>query len=225
MTGSNIHGGGAIPAVLPVDQQGVLSLSIWPVIPHPPFFFESWYNVVRTVTLSVVGFAALIVLLRVSGKRTLSKMNVFDFVFVVAVGSVFASMIISKDVTLIEGLAALATLVLIQIGLAELATRSPLAERIINGEPALLLSRGQFISRALKRERVTEEEIRAAIRAKGVTRVEDVDAVVLENDGTLTVAWTSKEPGASSLVDAKGPDGRTAAERAKRAGGKPKKLV
>lgn len=180
-----------------------VSLSHATVIPHSPFFFESWYNVERTVTLSVIGFVALIALLRISGKRTLSKLNVFDFVFVVAVGSVFASTIISKDVTLIEGIAALGTLVLVQIILAELAARSPFAERIINGEPTLLLSHGRFISRALKRERITEEEVRAAIRAEGVTRVEDVDAVVLENDGTLTVAWTSKKPGESSLVDAK----------------------
>jgi hypothetical protein len=70
---------------------------------HTPFFFESWYNVERTVTLSIVGYAALFTMLRLSGKRTLSKLNVFDFVFVVAVGSVFASMIVSKDVTLVEG--------------------------------------------------------------------------------------------------------------------------
>src|ERR1700675_1594840 len=101
-------------------------------IPHPPFFFESWYNVGRTVTLSVIGFTALIALLRVSGKRTLSKLNVFDFVFVVAVGSVFAATIIDKDVTLVEGIAALATLIGIQVLLAELAARSSLAERIIN---------------------------------------------------------------------------------------------
>jgi uncharacterized membrane protein YcaP (DUF421 family) len=108
-----------------------------------------------------------------------------------------------------------------QIGIAELAARSELAERIINGEPALLLSHGRFIPRALKRERITEEEVRAAIRAKGVTRVEDVDAVVLENDGTLTVAWTSKEPEGekTALVDAASPAGdkpeerRTAANR------------
>ena len=185
------------------------------MIPHPPFFFESWYNVARTVTLSVVGFAALIVLLRISGKRTLSKMNVFDFVFVVAVGSVFASTIISKDVTLVEGLAALATLVGIQLILAELAARSETAERIINGEPTLLLSHGRFLSRALKKERVTEEEVRAAIRAKGVTRVEDVDAVVMENDGSLTVAWTSKEAGESSLVDTKLQEGERAEESSK----------
>jgi len=188
-------------------------------IPHPPFFFESWYNVERTVTLSILCFTALIILLRVSGKRTLSKLNVFDFVFVVAVGSVLSATIIDKDVTMVEGIAALATLIGIQVILAKLAARFPLAERIINGEPTLLLSRGQFIPRALKRERITEEEIRAAIRGKGVTRVEDVDAVVIENDGTLTVAWTSKDPGetapadATALVDAKVPDGERAVER------------
>ncbi|HVS59200.1 MAG TPA: YetF domain-containing protein [Gemmatimonadaceae bacterium] len=185
------------------------------MIPHPPFFFESWYNVGRTVALSIITFAALIVLLRGSGKRTLSKLNVFDFVFVVAVGSVFASTIISKDVTLVEGIAALATLIGIQIFLAELAARSSIAERIINGEPALLLSRGKFIPRALQKERITEEEVRAAIRAKGVNRVEDVDAVILENDGTLSVAWESKGPGHSSLVDATVPEGARAEESSK----------
>ncbi|MFL5573804.1 MAG: DUF421 domain-containing protein, partial [Gemmatimonadaceae bacterium] len=100
------------------------------MIEHPPFFFDNWYSIGRAVTLSVVGFAALIVLLRVSGKRTLSKMNVFDFVFVVAVGSVFASSIVSKDVTLLEGLAALTTLIVIQLALAGIAVRWPAAERI-----------------------------------------------------------------------------------------------
>jgi uncharacterized membrane protein YcaP (DUF421 family) len=142
-------------------------LDVHSAIPHPPFFFESWYNVERTVALSVIGFTALFTMLRVSGKRTLSKLNVFDFVFVVAVGSVFASTIISKDVTLIEGLAALATLIVIQLVLAELASRYPTAERLINGEPTLLLSHGRFIPAALRKERVTEEEVRAAIREKG----------------------------------------------------------
>jgi uncharacterized membrane protein YcaP (DUF421 family) len=183
-----------------------------PVIPHPPFFFESWYNLGRTVTLTILGFTALITMLRISGKRTLSKLNVFDFVFVVAVGSVFAAMITSKDMTLIDGLAALITLIGIQLLLAEIAARWSLAERIINGEPSLLLSRGKFIPRALKRERVTEEEVRGAIRAKGINRVEDVDAVVLENDGTLTVAWEARGPGRSSLVDATVPGGTRAEE-------------
>jgi uncharacterized membrane protein YcaP (DUF421 family) len=187
-----------------------------PVMPHPPYFFESWYNVVRTVTLSIIGFAALMILLRGSGKRTLSKLNAFDFVFVVAVGSVFASTIISKDITLIEGVASMATLIVIQVTLAELAMRFPVVERIINGKPTLLFSHGKFIPRALKKERVTEEEVRSAIRAKGVNRVEDVDAVVLENDGSLSVAWEAKGPGRSSLVDATVPEGTRAEESLKK---------
>jgi uncharacterized membrane protein YcaP (DUF421 family) len=189
------------------------------LIAHPPFFFESWYNVGRTVALSIIGFTALITMLRISGKRTLSKLNVFDFVFVVAVGSVFASTIISKDITLVEGMASLATLIGIQVILAEMAARLPWAERIINGEPTLLLSKGQFIPRALKKERITEEEVRAAIRAKGVNRVEDVDAVILENDGSLSGASEARGPGRSSLVDATVPDGARAEEGSR----KPKK--
>jgi uncharacterized membrane protein YcaP (DUF421 family) len=171
-----------------------------------PFFFDGWYDVRRTVTLSVMGFASMIIMLRVSGKRTLSKLNVFDFVFVVAVGSVFAATIIEKDVTLVEGLSGLATLIIIQVILAQLAARSETADRIINGRPALLFEHGEFIHRALKKERVTEEEIRGAIREEGVKRVEDVDAVVMENDGSLSVAWKPDGPGESSLVDAKLPD-------------------
>jgi len=209
--------GGAIPAVAYPSELFMFSSPRASVMPHTPFFFESWYNVGRTMTLSVIGFVALIAMLRVSGKRTLSKLNVFDFIFVVAVGSVFAATIIEKDVTLIEGVAALATLICLQLILAELAARSSFFERIINGKPTLLLSHGAFIPRALKRERITEEEVRAAIRAEGVTRVEDVDAVVLENDGTLTVAWTSKKPGESSLVDAKVPLDERTEDRPKRA--------
>jgi uncharacterized membrane protein YcaP (DUF421 family) len=180
---------------------------------HAPLFFDNWYYVGRAITLSVIGFAALMIMLRVSGKRTLSKLNVFDFVFVVAVGSVFAATLVEKDVTLFEGLASLGTLIAIQVALAKLAAYSPMAERIINGSPTRLLSHGKFIHHALKKERVTEEEVRAAIREEGLTRVEDADAVVLENDGTLTVAHESKRPGASSLVDAKVPEDKSRRKR------------
>ena len=169
---------------------------------HAPWFFDGWYNVARAASLAVIGFLALIVVLRVSGKRTLSKMNVFDFVFVVAVGSVFAGTLIGKDVTFVEGMVALTTLVVVQAALAAAAARSVRIERILNGDPTLLFSRGNFLHRTMRRERVTEEEVRAAIREQGIERVEDVDAVVLENDGTLTVAYHSKRRGESSLVDA-----------------------
>ena len=171
-----------------------------------PLFFDGWYNIARAAVLALMGFIALIAVLRVSGKRTLSKLNVFDFVFVVAVGSVFAGTIIEKDVTLLEGLVAMTTLVVFQTVLAHIAARSPTFERLINGKPTMLLSHGEFLRNAMRRERITEEEVRAAIREQGVTHVEDVDAVVLENDGSLTVAWTGKRGGESSIIDVEVPD-------------------
>ena len=189
-----------------------------PLPVHAPWFFDSWYNIGRAAGLALIGFAALIIILRASGKRTLSKMNVFDFVFVVAVGSVFAGTIIEKDVTLLEGLVAMTTLVVFQIILAAIAARYERFERLLNGEPTLLFSRGQFLHRAMKKERITEEEVRAAIREQGVTRVEDVDAVVIENDGSLTVAWTSRRPGDSSLVDATTPESKGASHKHRKHG-------
>lgn len=185
---------------------------------HAPWFFDSWYYVGRSATLALVGFIAIIIILRFSGKRTLSKMNVFDFVFVVAVGSVFAGAIIEKNVTLSEGLVALTTLVLVQGILASIAARSERFETLLNGEPTLLLSQGRFLHRAMKKERVTEEEVRAAIREQGITRVEDVDAVVIENDGSLTVAYNRKNPGASSLVDATSADAGAGSQKHRRRG-------
>jgi uncharacterized membrane protein YcaP (DUF421 family) len=183
-----------------------------PVSTHPPFFFNGWYYVGRTVTLSIIGFLALIIMLRLSGKRTLSKLNVFDFVFVVAIGSLFAASIIDKSVTLIEGVAGVAALIVVQIVLAEMAARSALADRVINGRPTLLFSHGKFIPKALKRQRLTEGEVRGAIREQGVKRIEDVDAVVLENDGSLTAVWEGEGRAETSLVDANVPKG---ARRAK----------
>lgn len=173
---------------------------------HAPIFFDGWYNIGRSATLALVGFIALILILRVSGKRTLSKMNVFDFVFVVAVGSVFAGTMIEKDTTLLEGLTALATLVIVQTILAALAARNERFELLLNGEPTLVFSNGKFLHHAMKKERITEEEVRAAIRDQGLTRVEDVKAVVIENDGSLTVAYNDKKKGDSSLLDASSPE-------------------
>jgi uncharacterized membrane protein YcaP (DUF421 family) len=173
---------------------------------HAPLFFNGWYSIGRSALLALLGFIALILILRVSGKRTLSKMNVFDFVFVVAVGSVFAGSMIDKDTTLLEGLTAMTTLVIVQRILSAIAVRSERFEMLINGEPTLLFSRGKFLQHALKKERVTEEEVRAAIREQGITRIEDVDAVVIENDGELTVAYNEKKRGDSSLVDATPPE-------------------
>lgn len=166
-------------------------------------FFKNWSELARVAILSLTAYAALITLIRIAGKRTLAKMNVFDFVFVVALGSTLSSTILHKEATLSHGVAASATLIALQVFISWLTRRSHHIERIVNGEPRLLVYRGKFLQEALSRERVTEEEVRAAVRSEGLGPFEAVHAVVLETDGTFSVVWHMAEKSDSSLCDVK----------------------
>jgi uncharacterized membrane protein YcaP (DUF421 family) len=167
-------------------------------------FFDGWPKLGRALILAVLAYGSLVFLLRVSGKRTLSKMNVFDFVFIVALGSTLAATILSPGVTLADGVLALSALIGLQIILSWLCTRSHLLDRVINGEPALLLHRGRFLREAMGRERVTEEEIRASVRNRGLASFDEVESIVLETDGTFSVVWQKAGGESSSMSDVPG---------------------
>ncbi|RYZ79304.1 MAG: DUF421 domain-containing protein, partial [Proteobacteria bacterium] len=77
----------------------------------------------RTLTLGLMSYIGLVFLLRVSGKRALSKMNAFDLIVTVALGSTLATVLLSKDVSLIQGFAALALLLLMQFVVTWLSVR------------------------------------------------------------------------------------------------------
>lgn len=149
--------------------------------------FNGWEQVARVLIVGTAAYAALIVLLRVSGKRTLSKMNAFDFVVTVAIGSTLATILLSQDVALLEGIVALALLIFLQYSIALLSVHSALFRRLVKSEPRLLFHEGEFLPGAMRRERVTAEEIRQAVRSSGAGEMKDVDAVVLETDGRISV--------------------------------------
>ena len=150
-------------------------------------FFESWFSLFRIIMVGAVAYAALVVFIRLYGKRTLSKMNAFDFVVTVALGSTLATVLLSKDVVLAEGLLALFLLCGLQFVVAYLSVRSRRLESMVKSEPTLLLYRGQFMSEAMRRERITEDEVLAALRSRGVGDVSLAEAAVLESDGSVSV--------------------------------------
>jgi len=167
-------------------------------------FFESWSKLGRSLVLAFLAYAALVFLLRISGKRTLSKLNVFDFVFVVALGSTLATTILSPGTTLADGLTAFIVLIALQVCLSLLCVYSHRVDMIVNGAPTLLMHRGNFLDEAMKRERVTKEEILASLRNNHIKDFNDVDSVVLETDGTFSVVWRSIGSECSSLIDVDG---------------------
>lgn len=162
-------------------------------------FFGNWWGLLRVIIVGVSAYASLIVLLRLSGKRTLSKMNAFDLVVTVALGSTLATVLLSKDVPLAEGVLAFALLIFLQFAIATLSIWSKPFRQLVKSEPALLFHKGEFLRRTMKAERVVEDEIYAAVRSQNFTSLEEVFAVVLETDGTFSVLANSNQDTATSL--------------------------
>lgn len=147
--------------------------------------FENWWGLLRVVTAAIMGYAALLVFLRISGKRTLSKLNAFDLVVTIALGSTLSTLILSRTTPIAEGVFALGMLILLQHVVAWTQIRFPRFQRLVKSGPRLLLYQGKFQHEAMRGERVTEDEVKAAIRDSGGTSVEGTFAVVLETDGTI----------------------------------------
>jgi uncharacterized membrane protein YcaP (DUF421 family) len=151
------------------------------------WWFDGWSGVVRVLAVGTAAYAGLVLLLRISGKRTLGKFNAFDFVVTVALGSTLATILLSRTVPLAEGLAALGLLAGLQYAVAWLSVRSARVRRAVKSEPALLLHDGVFLEDAMRRERVSRDEVESALRAAGVGDAREADAVLLETNGNLSV--------------------------------------
>ncbi len=169
-------------------------------------FFDDWHGLVRVVVVGTCAYVALIGLLRASGKRTLAKLNAFDFVVTVSLGSTLATVLLSSSVALAEGVTALALLTGLQYLVAWASTRSQRVQRLVKSEPTLVY-RERFLRGAMLRERLTEDELRQAARAQGHAELTTVAAIALETDGTLSILTDPLGAG-SSLTSETGDDQR-----------------
>lgn len=144
-------------------------------------------RVAQVAVLALVTYTALVILLRISGKRTLTDLNAFDFVVTVAFGSILATTILSPGVALVDGLVALVVLILCQAVVALGAARFGAVRRAIKSEPTLVAHNGTLLTEALREARLSEEAVFAAVRAAGHADIADVHAVVLETNGQISV--------------------------------------
>lgn len=163
--------------------------------------FDSWAGVGRVLLVGTLAYVLLIFVLRITGKRTLSKMNAFDLIVTVALGSALASTMLSKSVPLAEGMLGLTLLVVLQYAVTWLSVRSESFQDLVKAQPQLLVHRSQWMHDAMRRERVTKEEVLAALRNQGIPGIGETTTVVLETDGALSIL-TSEAPdkGISSLA-------------------------
>ncbi|WLR54223.1 DUF421 domain-containing protein [Mesobacillus subterraneus] len=150
-------------------------------------FFNSWESALRLLIMGFLAYSALILLLRISGKRTLSKMNAFDLIVTVALGSTLATTLLNKNIALIEGIAAFLILIVLQFLVAWLSIRSDGFKKLIKSDPKLIFYQGKYLKENIVKERVLEVEILQAARSSGINSMDQVEAVVLETDGSISV--------------------------------------
>ncbi len=161
--------------------------------------FDDWFDIARAVAAGGLSYISLVAMVRVAGKRTLAKLNAFDLVVTIALGSTLATIALSADVALVEGVAAFAVLALLQLLVARASTRWPGARRLVKAEPEVVLKDGALVDGALRSERLTAGEVRQAVRSSGAGALEQIAVVVLETDGSLSVIRSSSFGSGSAL--------------------------
>ncbi len=141
-----------------------------------------WQIAVRTLAV----YAAVLVGLRVMGKRQLGQMNVADLVVILLIANAVQNAMVGPDTSLIGGVAAAVTLLVVNFLLTRVLSRNPFAERLVEGSPTLLVKDGQVVVPNLRREGVTEDELEMAIREHGIESAGSVRVAYLEPDGTIS---------------------------------------
>ena len=151
------------------------------------FWWDGWRPVARILLLGTLGYATLIALLRISGQRTLATMTPFDFVITVTIGSAFGRVLTASEVPVSEMLVTFTLLVALQWVVALLRERYSFVHRLVDREPVVLYHRGQANERALKRHRLTSDDLLSAARENGMGSLDQAEAVVLQSDGSFAV--------------------------------------
>ncbi len=150
-------------------------------------YFTSFDSLTRILISSAILYVLMIFFVRVMGKRSTAQMNNFDWAVTVAMGSLLASSLILKDVSIADGAVGILALMLLQYWLTKLTFHYNVAGDVVKSSPKLLLYKGKFLEDNMEAERIMESEIYSAIRQSGEGNIEDIYAVVLENNANLSV--------------------------------------
>jgi len=172
--------------------------------------FEFTIDELLQISLSALIIYVLVIFyIRILGKRSTSELNNFDWIVTVSVGSIVASTVILKDISVVEGGLSILIMTTLQYLVTKIMFKSEQVRELVKSTPQLLLFEGEFIDENMRKERILKPEIYAAIRQKGLKSVKQIYAVVLETNSKISIIpnENSEEIG-FSLSDVQGlPDG------------------
>jgi uncharacterized membrane protein YcaP (DUF421 family) len=144
---------------------------------------SGWSIVLRTLII----YGAILIGLRLAGKRELGQMTPFDLVVILLIANAVQNAMVGPDTSVPGGLIAAAVLIAANYGVAQARERLPWLRRTVQGTPTLLIHDGQIVQEHLRKEGIDEEDVLMALREHGVASAADVQTAVLETDGSISV--------------------------------------
>jgi uncharacterized membrane protein YcaP (DUF421 family) len=158
---------------------------------------EKWFEASTTsliaIVLTAIGiYFATIIFTRLAGKRSFSKMSSFDFAMTVAIGSIIATTVLSKSVSLLQGIIGLAAVYILQV-LVAILRKLEIVQKLIDNKPLLLMDGEEILQENLKKARVTESDLRSKLREANVLELSQVRAVIFESTGDIAVLHSKDE--------------------------------
>ena len=143
---------------------------------------------------SVVVYVFLVALLRLAGRHTLSQINAFDLVVLLTLSNTVQNAIIGDDNSLTGGMIGATTLVVLNTVVVRFLFRHQRLDRRLAGDPIVLVEDGRVVRRNLVRALITEDELLAAVRHQGFATLAELERVVLETSGAISVVARRAEP-------------------------------
>ena len=142
----------------------------------------------------LVAMAAVFAFARLQGLRSFSKMSSFDFPLTVAFGSIIGGAMLAPSTPWTVALYAIALVFAVQTAIALARRRWPLAQRIADNEPVLVMENGRILDGGLARAQMTTDDLWAKLRAANVHGPDRVRAVVVESTGDVSVMHDTDGP-------------------------------
>lgn len=171
---------------------GHLRILIKRIMDKIVIFWNGWEPIIRILIVGIITYAGVIFLLRVSGKRTLASMNAFDFIVTVALGSTFGRILTAKQVSVSEAVFSFLLLISLQYIVSFIEVRSSWFHRLITSQPSLLYYNGNFLEKNIRKDRLQKKDLLGALRNKNISSLNEVEAIILETNGTISVIKKTK---------------------------------
>jgi len=149
--------------------------------------------VAEKILRTIIIYAALIIGLRLAGKRELAQLNPFDLVVLLTISNTVQNAIIGDDNSVTGGVIGVATLLLLNYLVVRFVYSNHRLEKIIEGDEDVLVSRGKVNQKSMRRETISLAELEIAAHRQGFASLADVERAVLEPGGGIS--FTGKEPG------------------------------